>query len=185
MTPPHPDHILETLTRELFQRDPGELPEILVQPLTGASVRRGFRLLCDGSGRLVGNPTLFDPEEQEEAPLYRLADPAELGVSGRVRPFHVLIRGVQISSVALPDLGVLVLKDGLAIDYEQGPAWERPQVGALLHLLAEIRSADPAATVQLERHVASDLKETLAAYLDTAAVFPREEQTMPRSTPRP
>lgn len=50
-------------------------------------------------------------------------------------PFHIVLGGIRGTSVPMPDLGVLVCREGLVLDYRMGPQWSPLAVDSLLELL--------------------------------------------------
>ena len=158
--------ILNRLTRELFQNAPGDLPEILVSPLQPDAICEGYSLLFNHDGYLVGKPSLYDPEKKMEVPLDRIEDPAGMVVAGVARPFHFLIRNFRIASIELPEIGVLILANGIALDYEQSDEWQEPQVEAFCSLLTRLRQLTPEAEITLEHHLPQAIRDDLVTYVD-------------------
>ena len=151
--------LFDRITRELFQKTPGDLPEVMLRPLAPESVRTAFSLFMANQAYLVGTPSLYDPQQDESLPLHRCTDPAGMVTEGKVRPFHFLVRGFRHKNRSLPDLGVLILRNGIAFDYEQGSQWQQPEVAAFCNLLYEVTAKDPEAEIHLEHHISPDITD--------------------------
>ncbi len=67
---------------------------------------------------------------------------------------HHMLGPITWNGVQLPELGIFVADDQLAIDYRMGPEWNPANVHALLTLFAALQDLDPAATVTLEDYAA-------------------------------
>jgi hypothetical protein len=69
--------------------------------------------------------------------------------------------------VAIPDLGVFVYPNELALDYRMGPEWDEPRVRVLFELLRQLAALDPRARVRLDRHMRPAVEQRfLAAWAD-------------------
>ncbi|NLI76481.1 MAG: hypothetical protein GX442_08570, partial [Candidatus Riflebacteria bacterium] len=130
---------------DLFAAADGGLPEICIQGLQGGEVTALYGVLRGAARFLVGKPVYRDRRDRLDKPLDGEANPASLVVSGEAEPFHFLTRGIRVEGVDLPDLGVFVLPNAVALDYERGPWWGRAQVTALFSLLRGLfaRAARP------------------------------------------
>ena len=117
--------------REFFATDDGSLPEIRLNFSEPRAVARGLEFLRDRSRS------------------YTPANP-EVAESGA---FHVTLAGIRSAGVTLPDLGLFVFPDQLALDYRMGPAWGEAEVECLFALLRTLIQLDPAASLSLEDHV--------------------------------
>lgn len=120
---------------DLFATADGGLPEICILGLQGEEVAALYAMLRGVARFLVGKPVYRDRRDRLDKPLDGEANPALLVVSGEAEPFHFLTRGIRVEGVELPDLGVFVLPNAVALDYERGPWWGRAQVTALFSLL--------------------------------------------------
>lgn len=136
--------------RPLFDSGDGALPEICIGRLEERQVVDVYLLIRSLGTSLVGFPLIRDMRDRCDKPLDSIADPAELVVQAKVEPFHFLIRGIAFNARRLPDLGVYILPDAVAIDYQCGPEWREPQVNALFELLRRIRRIAPLANITLQ-----------------------------------
>ena len=75
---------------------------------------------------------------------------AALVARGAAQSFHVVLEGVRSLDVALPDLGVFVFPDQLALDYRMGSEWTPARVEAFFALLADLAALDPRASTSLQ-----------------------------------
>ena len=75
---------------------------------------------------------------------------SRLIVRGQREPFHILLRAPTADGTALPDLGVFVFEDELAIDYRMGPDWGPSEVAGFFTLLCQTTALAPSARVELE-----------------------------------
>lgn len=123
---------------DLFAADDGGLPEICLHGLSGPEVEDIYQILRQKTRFLVGSPVFRHRLERCDKPLDSVPNAARLVVQGEADPFHFLCRGITVDDVLLPDLGVFVLDNAVALDYERGPAWEAPQVAGLFRLLREL-----------------------------------------------
>jgi hypothetical protein len=61
-----------------------------------------------------------------------------------------MLRDIEMNGVRLPDLGVWVFDDQIAIDYRMGPEWRSGQLRTFFQLLMELSRSDPKACVTLD-----------------------------------
>ena len=86
-----------------------------------------------------------------------VSNAAALVVSGEAEAFHLVLGGLQSQAVTIPDLGVFVFPDQLALDYRVGPAWGPSEVEAFFRLLGELAALDQQASLSLEEGVLADV----------------------------
>jgi hypothetical protein len=86
-----------------------------------------------------------------------VSNAAALVASGEAEAFHVVFGGLHFRDTTIPDLGVFVFPDQLALDYRMGPAWGPKELEALFQLLDELTALDPRATLTLEEGVLPDV----------------------------
>jgi len=125
-------------------------PEIWLASLSPHGVSRIFASLMSRAQSTSENPAFWSVAEDREVPHSAVPDAASLVVAGEAEAFHLVIRGVAMDGVAIPDLGVFVFHDSIALDYEPGQAWGPPELEALFALLCELHDLDPQARVMLE-----------------------------------
>jgi len=142
---------------DLFDADDGSLPEVRVDYRDSAATVSGYALLRGRAARVVSDNAYFWSKTHECRPLDSVSNAAALVVSGEAEAFHVVLGGILSRSVAIPDLGVFVFPDQLALDYRMGPAWGPKELEALFGLLGELASLDPDASLSLEEGVLPDV----------------------------
>lgn len=127
--------------REYFDRDDGSRPEIELAFAEPAALLRAFQLLFEAGARdvTVGGARLWLADAQTEQPFRGPGDVA-LVVDDQADAFHVMLAGIRIDGIVLPDLGVHVDPDRLTFDYRRGPPWSALQVDALLVLLVRLQA---------------------------------------------
>jgi hypothetical protein len=144
--------------RDLFDTDDGSLPEVRVDYRDSSAVVSGYALLRGRAARVVtDNAHFWSKTHDAQRPLDSVSNAAALVVSGEAEAFHVVLGGIQSRSVVIPDLGVFVLPDQLALDYRMGTAWGPKELEALFALLGELASLDPDASLSLEEGVLPDV----------------------------
>ncbi|MES1950514.1 hypothetical protein S4A8_06633 [Salinisphaera sp. S4-8] len=144
--------------RDLFDTDDGSLPEVRVDYRDPAATGAGYALLRGRAARVVSDKAYFWSKTHDaEGSLDFVSDAAALVASGEAEAFHVVLGGVQSRSAAVPDLGVFVFADQLALDYRMGRAWGPNELEAFFSLLGELASLDPAANLSLEEGVLPDV----------------------------
>ena len=60
-------------------------------------------------------------------------------INGTADGFHVLLGGLVVDGVPLPDIGVYVSADTLAFDFSPGDEWTDAAIAAFVALLASLR----------------------------------------------
>lgn len=129
---------------DLFDTDDGSLPEIRVD-FDDAGALLSACALLEQRARSVGPRSVLGPPGT-------VRDVAALIVAGEpgVEVFHVMFEGLEVDGVTLPELGVFVFPDQLALDYRMGLEWGPRTVGALFELLVEMTQPDTSAALSLE-----------------------------------
>lgn len=146
--------------RDLFDTDDGSLPEIRVDYRDAGATVSGYALLRGRAARVVSdNAHFWSKTHDAERPLDSVANAAALVASGEAEAFHVVLGGIQSGRVAIPNLGVFVFPDQLALDYRMGPAWGPKELEAFFGLLGELASLDPDASLSLEEAVLPDVAD--------------------------
>lgn len=121
-----------------FAPDDGSCPEICLMQLSAGEVESIFANLLSRNPRLVGNPFFLDLADHIEKPLHSVPNPASLVTQKAAEPFHVLLQRVATPVGEIPELGVFVLPDIIALDYVKGPTWTKEHVGAFLCLFHQL-----------------------------------------------
>jgi hypothetical protein len=119
-----------------FVTNDGSLPEIEVTFSDPAASTRAFhelfRLGADDVTHDGGKIWVLDGEYERS---FEGPTDADLVVLGKVQPFHVVLGGVKLAAVNLPELGVFFGINGLTIDYRMGPEWSALHIAAFVMLL--------------------------------------------------
>lgn len=151
----------------LFDTDDGSLPEVLVTELTSSGVAAVYAFIRSQakavSGRAFWHRTL---DREERLDLWPNA--AFLVAIEEAEPFHVLASGLTFDGVTIPDLGVFIFQEEVALDYRMGKEWDEAHVLALFELLRRLATLDPHAQVRLERGI---LPEVEKAFLEEWSAY--------------
>ena len=147
-----------TELHDLFDTDDGSLPEIRVSYAKREATVAGYDLLRRRAARVVTEkPYFWSKLHDAEQALDSAPNATALVVAGEAEPFHVVLGGIKARNTAIPDLGVFVFPDQLALDYRMGPAWGSSEIEALFQVLVELTALDPDATVSLEENVVGEV----------------------------
>jgi hypothetical protein len=122
-----------------FETNDGSLPEIEVAFADSSQVPLAFQYLYHRGAQNVtaDGGHLWLAESQTEAP-FSGPESAALVVSGVAEAFHIVLGGIAGSDCKIPDLGVFVFTDCLAVDYRMGPDWGPHEIQSLLALLRQL-----------------------------------------------
>ena len=155
---------LWTELHDLFDTDDGSLPEVRVDFADKRAVITAFAELR-GRGQDVTHrgSTFRSVTDSKDCPLDSVPNAAALVVCGEAEPFHFVLRDIEMSGVRLPDLGVWVFDDQIAIDYRMGPEWGSTQLRALFQLLMELSRSDPKARVTLDPKTLAEVADRFQA----------------------
>ena len=155
----------------LFSDPDGDLPEIRIGGLTAAQVPLVAGLL-QSHGAPLGSAVTWVPRDGDVVevamPMPDLEAAANEVVTGRRDPFHVVFTNVTRAGAEIPDLGMFVFQDEIAIDYEPGAAWTPRALEALCGLLCGIRRATPDVVIEYERHA---LERWRSAFVTAVAQY--------------
>jgi hypothetical protein len=159
---------------DLFDTDDGSLPEIWLTHLTGSEVASIYLfLLSRGKDVPLYRTTFWDKQLQQARALDSVQNAAMLVVQGRAEPFHLLIGGLTLHEIIIPDLGIFVWDDSLYIDYRMGSEWGPAELGALFECLYHINKIAPEMQVVLEdgviEQVQKRFRQVWQHYLHAAA----------------
>ena len=143
--------------RDLFETDDGSLPEVWVAYVDPVATVAGYALLRRRAARFVSeNAWFWSKVHDAERPVDSVLNASALVVSGEAEAFHVVFGGIRSRNSIIPDLGVSVLPDQLALDYRMGPEWGPSELEALFGLLDDLLALDLGATLSLEDGVPAD-----------------------------
>lgn len=167
--------------RPLFSADDGCCPEICISRMPVAAIADVYAFVRQKSRFLVGSPVFWVFKEARNVPLDAYLNPGLLVASGDAEPFHFLVSFLEIpvrpaspedtpqAGIRLPDIGVFVMQNAIALDYERGPHWTDLEITAFLELLQIIGDISPDSLLSLEQDTPPALKEafiqTLTRYL--------------------
>lgn len=143
--------------RPLFDTDDGSLPEVRLTGIGPGGVVGVFGYI---RSRAVLNPdaTFWHRSPGREETIAAAPDPAGLVAAGEADAFHVLASGLTIGGTVLPDLGVFVFPDEVALDYRMGTGWGEAEMLALFELLRQLTAFAPGAGVVLEPFVRPEVE---------------------------
>lgn len=91
-----------------------------------------------GGRNVAKHASLWLRAEETEVPFTGPGD-ARRVIDGTIDGFHVLLGGLMVDSVPLPDIGVFVHADTLGFDIAPGPEWTDAAIAAFITLLASLR----------------------------------------------
>jgi len=149
---------------DLFEKDDGSLPEVRVDYRDRNAVMRGYELLRSRVHAISDQATFWSIAESQSKHIDSVPNPAALVVYGKAESFHVVFGGISFGRVVLPELGVFVFPDRLALDYRMGPKWGPAELEAFFKLLAELSVLDPKSTLSLDESI---LPEIAARFQDS------------------
>jgi hypothetical protein len=138
---------------ELFEADDGSLPEFAVSALSPAALVAAYNRLVEGARVVSSAPFVHRRADGRDLPLQTTTEPASGVARGELEPFHIVLGGIRVLAVTLPDIGVGVFPDEIILDYRMGAEWAPETVEGFLHLLAELARTSPSARVGLEQGV--------------------------------
>jgi hypothetical protein len=143
MTRPAPHAQLWEKIGHLFAEDDGSLPEVQLYDLSPQGCDRVYRALLQRAAPLDDTATVWSKHADADTPLRELADPVHQVIAGKIEPFHFLLTSITMDATPIPDLGVFVFGDGIALDYRMGQSWNPIVLGAFVQLVATLRGLDP------------------------------------------
>lgn len=91
-----------------------------------------------GARNVAKHARLWLRAEETEVPFGGPGD-AQRVIDGTADAFHVLLGGLVVDGVPLPDIGVFVFPDSLGFDVAPGPEWSDAAIAAFIALLASLR----------------------------------------------
>jgi hypothetical protein len=153
--------------RFLFETDDGSRPEIRIAGLSPDGVASVFELIRSRA-TLDSDAAFWHRALDREELLTAYHDPAGMVASGDTEAFHVVASGISAGETILPDLGVFVFSDEIALDYRMGPEWGEAELGALFELLRILTAVAPEARVELDDH---ELPEVERLFMDEWAAY--------------
>jgi hypothetical protein len=144
---------------DFFDKDDGTYPEICLCNLTPASIVNGYNFIRKNGGFLVGGPRFLNAEQGCEMGLDEVEDASQLVVNRKAHPFHFMIRNIRFEDYQIDEIGIFVLDNAIAIDYEKGPFWNEQKITSLMYLINLIMKDSPQSFIRLEEEVPKDDKQ--------------------------
>lgn len=154
---------------DMFDEDDGSFPEICICGLSAAEVTAGYRLIREKTQFLVGGPRFFNVEAGCEMTLDEVENAAQLVCTRKAQPFHFMVRNLSLAQGSVHELGVFILDNAIALDYEKGRLWGELQIETLLLLINKLKEGSTKAFIRLEDAVSPNDKNRLEAALKRLA----------------
>ncbi len=125
------------LLHSIFGTDDGSLPEIEFYNLRENEVVSAYRSIRDHSNAISSRkPNFWHVTKDKEVVISIKDNPAELVVTETAEPFHLCFSGLKSpSGNNIPELGVFVFKESIALDYRMGPQWNNEAIEGLFELI--------------------------------------------------
>lgn len=149
---------------EMFDTDDGTFPEICICNLSAAEVINGYLLIRRHTDFLIGNPSFFNLEAGCEMRIDNVENPAKMVCENTARPFYFMVRNLHFADGCLNELGVFILDNAIALDYQKGPLWGELQIETLLVLINKLKN-DSHAFIKLEDAVSLSDQQRLESVL--------------------
>ena len=165
---------------DLFDTDDGSLPDIEINNLTPQAIGDIYTFLRSRS-ELVGynrhpetdRPCFWHKLRQCDEELDSVPNAALLTANGTAEAFHFVVGGLTFNGTIVPNLGVFIFSDSIALDYRMGEAWGSAQLWALFDCLHQIQQIAPFAEIVLSDGVQPEVQQhfldALQHYNDKAA----------------
>ena len=147
----------------LFDVDDGSLPEIRLSGMSPDDTPRLYTRLRALAAEIREGARFRDRRVARDAGVDSVPNAAALVAAGDAEPFHFILVSPQVGGVTLPDLGVFVFRDEIALDYQMGPAWGPSEVTAFLGLLDALARSAPGSRLELDETATTDERERFAA----------------------
>ena len=158
----------------MFDNDDGSFPEICICGLSAEQVSAGYLFIREITDFVVGAPRFFNHEAKCEMGLDEVENPALLVCTKKANPFHFMTRSIRYAKGTVHELGVFILNNAIALDYEKGPIWGEREIETLLQMILKIRAESPDSVIRLEDAVSANDRQLIEDALDHLA-NPRED----------
>jgi hypothetical protein len=145
----HPYLTLWEQIGEWFAVDDGSLPEVWLMGLSDRGCSAVWQSLLEHAGPLEDRWTLWSAELEDNVRVNEQPDLVQQILVGKLQAFHVVLSGVAIGDVHIPDLGVFISGD-VSLDYRMGGEWNPITLGAFAMLLGLLRAQDPGCRLSFE-----------------------------------
>jgi hypothetical protein len=123
---------------DLFKEDEGFLPEVRLIDLSPDGTARIFDGLLHIAEPLDASQTIWHDECQREIQLADVPNAGVLAATGRINSLHAVLRGIRFGELPIPDLGVSVWPNEIALDYRPGLGWDADTLAGFIELLSEL-----------------------------------------------
>lgn len=144
---------------DFFAEDDGSYPEICICNLSKDQVVLAYHFIRNQCAHFVGQPTFFNREQDCEMKLTEVECAASMVTAGKAQPFHFMVRNIRFGRDNLiPELGVFIMHNAVALDYEKGPFWGELEIESLLLLILKVMHDCPESFVRLEEAVSEENK---------------------------
>ncbi len=148
-------------THHLFDVDDGSFPEICICGLSADQVSSAYSFIRKIADFIVGGPRFFNCKTNCEMGLDEVENAARLVCEKKANPFHFMTRSLRYADGRVNELGVFILDNAVALDYEKGPIWGEREIETLLHIILHIKSASPQAFLRFEETVRDCDRQTI------------------------
>jgi hypothetical protein len=118
-----------------------------------------FASLQHACGAIANSAVFWSLEDQQEQPINSVPNAADLVVQARAEPFHFVCQRLTYEGVVLPDIGVFVFADQIALDYRMGKEWDAVKLNALFGILTEVKRIDSRARVSIEDNALTQVRK--------------------------
>jgi len=153
----------------IFDGDDGSFPEICICGLSADQVSEAYRFIREIAGFVAGSPRFFNRETGCEMGIDEVENAARLVCEQKASPFHFMLRSLRHEPGIVHELGVFVLDNAIALDYEKGPVWGEREIESLLKIILRIKGTSPGPLIKLEEAVSSKDRQLLNDSLDRLA----------------
>lgn len=136
-----------------FDTDDGSLPEVHLHDLGSAGILTACHLLTERGGMPRPNYSVWDIREQRDRTDLAWTEAVRGVVDRRFECFQSLFSGIRVSDTTLPELGVYVSDDEIALNYRMGSEWNTATVAAFLELLELLLSVAPSSRMVPDRTI--------------------------------
>ena len=127
---------------ELFDTADNSFPEICICNLEKETVVSNYNLIRKHAKFMVGGPRFINYEAKAEMNLDDVEDASKLVVEKKAHPFHFMVRQIMFDDYYIPELGVFILDNAIALDYEKGSLWGPLEIESLLRLILKLMGKD-------------------------------------------
>ena len=125
---------------DIFQEDDGSLPDIELDNLSGDEVILGYEIIRNSSTHISSkDSTYWSIVKEKDIPILFTDNPATKVISDDAEPFHLCFGGIKSpTGKTIPDLGLFVFQNSLALDYKMGEDWNKDAIDGLFELLISL-----------------------------------------------